>query len=571
MAVNSKLNFDIYARDHASPVFNKFGKAVDTSGKKMGGASSATKKLLGAFAGAAVISKVAGFLKDANTEARESQKVNALTANVIKTTGAEAWTSVKGISAYSTALSNKTAVDDEAIQSGANMLLTFKNVQNQVGQGANIFDRATAAAVDLSASGFGSITGMSKTLGKALNDPVKGLTALGRAGVTFTQGQKDQIAAMVKAGDTLGAQKIILKEVESQAKGAAAAQATSADKLKVSWANFKEEIGTKLIPVLDSLASAGSDSIAWMSENGDSIATFGTALGIVVIGLGAYKVAMATSAAASAIYAAGTAGATAGTWSLNVALRANPIGLVVTALTALGVGVMLAWKKFPAFRAAVTGALRGVGAVGKWLWNGVFQPVFKFIVTGLGHLMIMFGKFLVSISRIPGFGWAKKAGELMQGAGKKALGLAENIKKIPDKKVKISAETRAAIDRLNLLQWKIKDLKGKTIAIKVVGGKQLAYAKGTKFHPGGMAWVGEAGPELVDLPRGSKVYTANESKQMSGGGATPTNAAGGDYFDYDRLAQAMAGLGIAVQVGIDKRTSAKIVAAGTHASARLHL
>lgn len=44
-------------------------------------------------------------------------------------------------------------------------------------------------------------------------------------------------------------------------------------------------------------------------------------------------------------------------------------------------------------------------------------------------------------------------------------------------------------------------------------GKKMAatinaprYASGTNFHPGGLAVVGERGPELVDLPRGSRVF-----------------------------------------------------------------
>ena len=37
-----------------------------------------------------------------------------------------------------------------------------------------------------------------------------------------------------------------------------------------------------------------------------------------------------------------------------------------------------------------------------------------------------------------------------------------------------------------------------------------SYATGTSNHPGGMALVGERGPELVNLPRGSSVYTNSE-------------------------------------------------------------
>jgi phage-related protein len=40
------------------------------------------------------------------------------------------------------------------------------------------------------------------------------------------------------------------------------------------------------------------------------------------------------------------------------------------------------------------------------------------------------------------------------------------------------------------------------------------YAQGTNFAPGGLAVVGERGPELLQLPRGSKVRTNEETKQM---------------------------------------------------------
>jgi phage-related protein len=110
--------------------------------------------------------------------------------------------------------------------------------------------------VDLSAAGFGSVDSAAKMLGKALNDPVKGMTALGRAGVTFTKGQQKQIKALVKSGDLLGAQKIILGEVRSQVGGAAAASATAGEKMRVAWDNAKEGLGTALLPAIDALQNA---------------------------------------------------------------------------------------------------------------------------------------------------------------------------------------------------------------------------------------------------------------------------------------------------------------------------
>ncbi len=43
------------------------------------------------------------------------------------------------------------------------------------------------------------------------------------------------------------------------------------------------------------------------------------------------------------------------------------------------------------------------------------------------------------------------------------------------------------------------------------------YASGTDYAPGGKAWVGENGPELLELPRGSRVLSADESKRTAGG------------------------------------------------------
>lgn len=46
------------------------------------------------------------------------------------------------------------------------------------------------------------------------------------------------------------------------------------------------------------------------------------------------------------------------------------------------------------------------------------------------------------------------------------------------------------------------------------------YATGTAFHPGGGAIVGENGPEYIDLPRGSKVYTNAQLSALWGKGGT---------------------------------------------------
>lgn len=236
-----------------------FGGALNT---QVGGSVRSTGKSLGAVfgkmfvLGSAVIAAagVSNFLKGSIDEAREAQKVGAATKQIIKATGGAAKITAAQVGDLTTAISNKAGVDDEAIQTGANLLLTFKNVRNEAGKGADIFDRATQSAVDLSAAGFGSIDSASKMLGKALNDPIKGISALSRAGVTFTDQQKEQIKTLVESGDVLSAQKIILGEVEGQVGGVAEATATSGEKARVAFGNIKEAVGTALLPAIDDLA-----------------------------------------------------------------------------------------------------------------------------------------------------------------------------------------------------------------------------------------------------------------------------------------------------------------------------
>lgn len=135
------------------------------------------------------------------------------------------------------------------------------NVRNELGKGNDIFNQAAAATLDMNAAlTNGNVTaesyrGAMLQVGKALNDPVKGMNALRRAGVTFSDQQKKQIKAFVDQGKTAEAQKIILGELRKEFGGAAAASTDAAQKANVAWANFKERIGTLVLPIVGKLAT----------------------------------------------------------------------------------------------------------------------------------------------------------------------------------------------------------------------------------------------------------------------------------------------------------------------------
>jgi len=162
-------------------------------------------------------------------------------------------------------LAEKTAklvgVDQNLIKEGQALLLTFKSVSADADEVGGVFDRATKAAIDLAAAGFGSVTTNSIQLGKALEDPIKGLAALGKSGVTFTAEQKELIKTLVETGKVSEAQEIILKAVETQVGGTAEATANASDRMKVAFSQLQEDLGQRLLPVFEKFAKFFIDTL----------------------------------------------------------------------------------------------------------------------------------------------------------------------------------------------------------------------------------------------------------------------------------------------------------------------
>jgi hypothetical protein len=187
-------------------------------------------------------------------------------------------------------------------------------------------------------------------------------------------------------------------------------------------------------------------------------------------------------------------------WALLFTILTGPVGLAVVAIV----------KNFD----KVIAAVKVVGKAAIGLWNNAFQPALQFIVKGIGVLVDIWGHMLSALGHVPGFGWAKEAGAALQSAADKAYALANNINKIPSHKT-----STIVVNTIHNV-------------VHTTGGHVPAFAKGTSSAPGGMALVGESGPELVSLPRGSRVDTASRTRSLlagggGGGGVTVVVNAGG--------------------------------------------
>lgn len=182
----------------------------------------------------------------------EAEKVAAQTTAAIRSTGGAAGKSAGDIAEIAKSLSQVTAFEDETIASTENLLLTFTNIKGDA------FDAATRAALDMSQALGQDTKSSAMQLGKALNDPIKGVTALSRVGVTFTKQQKAQIETLVKSGDTMGAQKVILGELSKEFGGSAKEFAkTSAGQTKKALndlGNAAESFGAILAPIVTQVA-----------------------------------------------------------------------------------------------------------------------------------------------------------------------------------------------------------------------------------------------------------------------------------------------------------------------------
>lgn len=244
-----KLDEDLdqmgYSAKRAGDKTQAMSRDIDDSRRKSKAFAAGWGKMVGVVAGVtAAIGAASGafqLLGNSINEARSARKAMAQTAAVMKSMGRTE--APKRINKMIDQLSSMSGIDDDALREMTNVMLTFGNVQGKT------FEKANGLALDLSVAFGKDLQSSAVMVGKALNDPTKGLTALTRVGVSFTKEQQDQVKAMMEVGDLAGAQKIILGELTRQVKGSAEAQADGVGKAQVAWGNLQEAIGETLLSV----------------------------------------------------------------------------------------------------------------------------------------------------------------------------------------------------------------------------------------------------------------------------------------------------------------------------------
>ena len=194
----------------------------------------------GVAAGAAIAALSVG-LKASLVAAAEAEKVELRLGAVLKATGNAAGLTKSQLIDYANALQGSLKINDETLKESIAVLATFRAVSGDT------FKTGIKLAADLSAVFGGDLLSSTRQIGLAFQDPAAGMTALRRAGVTFTETQKDLIKSLQESGDLLGAQGVIVEELTRQVGGAAQAEAGglagATRGLANEWDDLLEAIG----------------------------------------------------------------------------------------------------------------------------------------------------------------------------------------------------------------------------------------------------------------------------------------------------------------------------------------
>jgi methyl-accepting chemotaxis protein len=256
----------------------------------------------------------------------ESEKAGAQLDAVLKSTGMAAGVTKEQAENLALSLMKLTGIDDEAILGAETILLQFTKI------GKDVFPEATKAVLDLSVRLGKDLPSAAMLVGKALGDPVNGMTALQKATGKFTDTEVDAIKAMVEHGRVAEAQTVILTKLQEKFGGAAeAAGKTFAGAMGIARGeanNFMEAVGGQIVPVLTDLMQTFPDLATVVVGTGSAFGKLNISAGELLIAIPLMKTAFE--------------GLGAGILAASASLGLITVG--IGALVGIGWAAVGAWK-----------------------------------------------------------------------------------------------------------------------------------------------------------------------------------------------------------------------------------
>jgi len=385
--MDNQIRYTITANDMIS------GKLQGIQGQasKLEGAMGGLNKIMGTLGVGFAVFKGLEFIKGGVEKVEQLNQSTAQLKAGLESTGGVAGMSLGYLTTSAENFSSKLKFSTAEIQDMQAQLLTFPAVTKDT------FNSATQSILDMATRTHKGINEVSIMVGKALQDPVKGMAALHKVGVNFSDQQKEQVKRLVETGQATKAQQMILKELSSEYAGSAKA-AADADPLfqfNKMMGSFQKNLGfaatallEELKPALDIIAGTFKavglwvkDVIKWMIKHKETISAIVEIIGILGIAYYAFIAIqtisllwaqrevtwMVMKAVVTMSLAGATGFLTTAQMALNAAWAANPIGIVIIAIAAFIAIVMVCWDKFAGFRAFLTASWEvikaGVGLI----------------------------------------------------------------------------------------------------------------------------------------------------------------------------------------------------------------
>lgn len=441
--------------------------------------------------GGAIVGGLAFAVKEASAAEDAAAQLDA----VLKSTGGAAGVTADEIKKLAAELQKTTTFGDDATVAASALLLTFTQI------GKDVFPDAIKASQDMSIAMGQDLQQTIIQVGKALNDPIQGVTALRRVGVQLTDQQEEQIRAFMESNNVMAAQRVVLDELSRQFGGSAAAAANTLSgqltQLKNDFGDLLEDIGNALTDgggirgLIGMIREAVNATRAWIQEHPQLtgwIVKIAAVVGGLMVVLGPLLIMLPGLVAAFA--AAGPVVAALGT---VLAAVISPIGLIVAGIAALIAGAIALYYNWD----RVVGWLADLWERMKQTASNVLQAMGAGIATAMQNIVWAFthpwDAVKAAWEAVKNFfrewfntitGWFKTAWDWISGIIK-AIGKA--------------------------IKWVGGEV---STGFSEAGGAVPQFASGGVMPYTGMALVGEKGPELVRLPAGSRVFNARESEDM---------------------------------------------------------
>ena len=331
---------------------------ADNAAKGLEATMGAVKSALGVLGVGFAIFKGAEFIGESVEKFHKLEEANAQVRAGLESTRGAAGLSFNDIQTGAAGLAAHMKYSRTEILAMQSVLLTFPSITKSGFMPASeiIADMSTRLGQDLKSSAI--------QVGKALQDPIKGVTALRRVGVNFNETQTEIIKKLALTGQMAQAQGLIMKELRVEFEGSARA-AFNADPMagfSKMMGSFSMAVGEAGHEVLVALAPA----MRWIGEGfvsaGKGLKSFievlkehGALIKGVIFGVGVYVTSLIAVAAWTKLATASQLGYNVAMWAWNVAVTANPVGLVVATIAVLAGGMYYLWQKMEPVRATLYG------------------------------------------------------------------------------------------------------------------------------------------------------------------------------------------------------------------------